>query len=311
MRMPARFNKLGRRRDIDRLIDAASYEELEYDEVNGVIDLGAPRRAAALEALAEIGDEEAMEAITQRLEDPDPAVRHTAVRVLAAAAPQHASEALIHGVVSWPEPYGEARLEALRALKQLDDAAIAERVVQAAASSNGSAVMDGTTRSAVVNLVADPAGGKEPREVVQLLIDMLRRADGNRTNLEIMLAWLGDHSIDILVDALDDAEICESAATVLGALRESRALPGLVRCLEDDRVDVRLASARALAEIRDVRAVEGLIHAVSDPDFEVRRQAQEALDALGTVGVVAGVTAVMQMMNQDVSRQELPKPDAI
>jgi HEAT repeat protein len=310
MRTPLRRRKHGRRRDLHKLLAALTHVEL-VDDGESVVDLGAQTRAEALAALAELGPEEAAEAVEpvrERLEDPIPWVRQAAVRTLAVLDSDGSREALLQGLISWPAPpYGDARLEALRVLQAVDAEGLPERLVRAAAASNGSAVLDGITRRAVVNLVSEADSGARPAETVRLLIDMVRRADGNRTNLEILLAWLGEHSVDDLIDGLGDPELRESAATVLGALRESRAVPGLVGCLEDERVDVRLASARALGEIRDVRGVEGLIRAVSDPDYEVRREAQEALDALGTVGVVAGVSAVLQLVMKN-SQQELPKP---
>lgn len=300
---------LARRSEFDRLVHDLHHQELVDDEENGLVDYGARTRAEALEALAGLGDPQAFDAMAERLDDPVPWVRETAVRAVAALDAERARDALIEGVLSWPEPpYGEARLEALRVLQDLGDESVPGRVVQAAAASNGSAVLDGITRSAIVEMASDPERGSDPYEIVALLIDMVRRADGNRRNLEILLAWLGEYAVHDLVDGLDDPELRESAAVVLGALRESRAVPGLVRCLDDDRADIRLACARALGDIRDVRGVEGLMRAVSDPDFEVRREAQEALDALGTVGVVAGVSAVLQMvMSKEPER--LPKPE--
>jgi HEAT repeat protein len=300
---------LARRSELDRLVHDLHHQELVDDEENGLVDYGARTRAEALEALAELGDLQAFDAMAERLDDPVPWVRETAVRAVAALDAERARDALIEAVISWPEPpFGDARLEALRVLQDLGDESVPGRVVQAAAASNGSAVLDGITRSAIVEMASDPERGSDPYEIVALLIDMVRRADGNRRNLEILLAWLGEYAVHDLVDGLDDPELRESAAVVLGALRESRAVPGLVRCLDDDRADIRLACARALGDIRDVRGVEGLMRAVSDPDFEVRREAQEALDALGTVGVVAGVSAVLQMvMSKEPER--LPKPE--
>lgn len=300
---------LGRKSELERLVDHLYHEELVEDEEGGLVDYGARTRADALEALAQLGDEQTFDAMAERLEDPVPWVRETAVRALAALSPERARDALIAGVISWPEPpYGDARMEALRVLQDLGDDSVPGLVVQAAAASNGSAVLDGITRSAIVEMASDAEGGADPYEIVGVLIDMLRRADGNRRNLEVLLAWLGEYAVHDLVDGLDDPELRESAAVVLGALRESRAVPGLVRCLDDERADIRLASTRALGEIRDVRGVEGLMRAVSDPDFEVRRQAQEALDALGTVGVVAGVSAVLQIV-MDKGPAQLPEPE--
>jgi HEAT repeat protein len=309
MRRGSLANKLGRKSDAERLVAALQHEELVDAGENGIVDLGAQGRAEALAALGGLGDEQAFDAVADRLEDPVPFVRHAAVRAVSDIDAGRARDLLIQGVTSWPEPpYGEAREEALRTLLLLEDESVPGRVVQAVAASNGSTVLDGITRSAVVYLASDPEHGGQPDEIVALLIDLLRRADGNQRNLEVLLAWLGEYAVHELVDGLREPELRESAAIVLGALRESRAVPGLVDCLEDERVDVRLASAHALAQIRDVRGVEGLMRAVADPDFEVRRQAQEALDALGTIGVVAGVSAVLQMAMTKTPEQ-LPKPE--
>jgi len=309
MRRGSLANKLRRKSGAERLVAALNHQEFfDYGE-SGVVDLGAQGRTEALAALGELGDGQTFDAVAECLADPVPSVRHAAVRALSEIDAARALDELIQGVISWPEPpYGEARREAVRTLLLLEDAGVPERFVQAAAASNGSTELDGITRSAVVHLASDPEHGGQPNEIVALMIDLLRRAEGNRRNLEVMLAWLGDHAVHELVDGLREPELRESAAIVLGALRESRAVPGLVDCLEDERADVRLASAHALSQIRDVRAVEGLMRAVLDPDFEVRRQAQEALDALGTIGMVAGVSAVLQLAMKR-SPEQLPKPE--
>jgi HEAT repeat protein len=297
---------LGRRSEIERLLNDLTYEDLHEGE-DGVVDWGAGRRVEALAALAELGNPETIEPVRDCLDDPEPNVRQAAVRTLAVLDPE-ARDYLIQAVIGWPTPpFGDARLEALRLLQESDDEHVAERVVQAVAYSNGSTVLDGITRESVVRLATSGDNGTKPAEIVALTMDLLREPEGNRRNLEIVLAWLGEHSVDDLVDALEDPQLAESAATVLGALKDSRAVPGLVMCLDDERPDVRLAAAWALGEIRDVRAIEGLMRAVSDVDYEVRRQAQEALDALGTVGVVAGVSAVLQIV-MDKGPEQLPKP---
>lgn len=298
MREQSRVQMLRRNRKLRRLAGALVHQDMVEDSELGVVDLGVSKRVSALKATAELGDGRAAEVVIRRLEDPDPRVRAEAVRTLRALDASEARGALIQGLISWPDqPFGEAREEVLRTLQESNDPAVCEQVVEAIASTNGSAVLDRTTRGAVVSLASESAGGAAP-ELVRHLIDRLRDADANRRNIEILLAWLGEFSIDELIDGLGDPELRESAATVLGALKEARAVPSLVACLEDDRAEVRLAAAGALAEIRDVRSVDGLIRSVSDPDYEVRRQAQRALDALGTVGIVAGVAAVLSIMRE-------------
>jgi HEAT repeat protein len=299
MRSPSRVHKLRRKRKVKRLVGKLRHQDLVQDTEHGVIDLGARTRMDALATLRELGDEGAVEAVMRRLEDPVPRVREEAARTLRALDARQARAALVHGLVSWPDPpFGEARLEALRTLEAWDDPEVPGQVIEAIASSNGSAALDRITRSAVRSLASNSARNGTPTELVRRLIEMLRNGEENRRNVEITLAWLGEYSVDQLISGLDDPALRESAATVLGALREARAVPALLTLLDEERPEVRLAAAGALAEIRDVRSVEGLIRAVSDPDYEVRRQAQRALDALGTVGIVAGVAAVMSIMRE-------------
>jgi HEAT repeat protein len=311
MRRLSRVKKARRKGNVGRLVEALAYQDVVRGDENGAVDLGAGVRVEAVSALGELGDERSAQAVIERLQDPVPRVRQAAVKAAAAIDPAQARGPLVEGVLTWPDPpFGEARNEALHALVEMDDPALPEQLVSALAVSNGSAIMDQVTRSAVVSLASTSSNGS-PEAIVDLLLDILRRDEGNPRHIEIMLAWLADHSTDDLIDALDDLALRESAATVLGALRESRAVPGLTRCLDDYRVEVRLAAARAMGEIRDVRSVEGLIRAVSDESYEVRRQAQEALDGLGTVGVVAGVSAVLNMIMQDQGSQlSLPQADA-
>src|SRR4051812_22444297 len=150
MRRARRGHKRGRR-DIDRHLQDLTYEDLQEEE-DGVVDLGVGRRVEALEALAELGDPEAIEPVRDSLDDPEPHVRQAAVRTLATLDPE-ARDYLIQAVIGWPAPpFGDARLEALQQLQQLDDEHVAERVVQAVAYSNGSTVLDGITRESVVRL---------------------------------------------------------------------------------------------------------------------------------------------------------------
>jgi HEAT repeat protein len=299
MREASRVQTLRRNHKLKKLAGALLQQDMVEDSELGVVDLGANKRVDALIAAAELGDTRAMEAVMRRLDDPDRRVRAEAVRTVRALDPAQARSALIQGLISWPDPpFDEARAEALRTLEKSDDPAVAEQVIEAIASTNGSAVLDRTTRSAVVALASEVPRGGAPTDLIGGLIDRLRDADGNRRNVEILLAWLGEYSVDDLIDGLGDPALRESAATVLGALREARAVPGLVACFDDERPEVRLAAAGALAEIRDVRSVDGLIRAVSDPDYDVRLQAQRALDALGTVGIVAGVAAVLTIMRE-------------
>ncbi len=64
----------------------------------------------------------------------------------------------------------------------------------------------------------------------------------------------------------------------LGMMRSKKAVPILLKLLEDVKRDIRIASAKALGEIADHEAVQALIkRGVEDPDANVRKAAIEAL----------------------------------
>lgn len=64
----------------------------------------------------------------------------------------------------------------------------------------------------------------------------------------------------------------------LGKMRSKRAVPILLRFLEDIKRDIRIASAKALGDIADIGTVKPLVtRSIEDPDTNVRKAAIEAL----------------------------------
>ncbi len=63
----------------------------------------------------------------------------------------------------------------------------------------------------------------------------------------------------------------------------SKAIPGLLKLVEDSDSDVRSSAAYALGKIGDDQAIPGLLKLVEDSDSDVRRS---AADALGNIGEV-------------------------
>ena len=288
--------KLLRKGDADRIFEACSFQKLVDDGHGGTTDKGAAVRFNALEALLGLSDPRAIDAAMVLLDDAHPKVRWAAVRAVRKLGAEGASDALIAGVIGWPEaPYQSARLEALEALKALDDHSLGERLATGVARGDGRVILDSTTREALMSLTADD----HDAGVVETLIGILEEGDGSRERVEMMLAWLGPASVEPLIDAMErHPDVRESAAAVLGAVRDSRAIPALVECLANDPAEVRRAAVWALGEIRDARAVEALMRATSDEDYSVRAQAIEAIDEMGSVAVIAGVATVVHVLGQ-------------
>ena len=71
-------------------------------------------------------------------------------------------------------------------------------------------------------------------------------------------------------------EVRIRAAGILGRLREPRAVPALIRLLQQgENVYVQAASARALREIGSPKAMAGLKKLAAHPSALVRKEAQQ------------------------------------
>lgn len=81
-------------------------------------------------------------------------------------------------------------------------------------------------------------------------------------------------AVPLLVKLLEDPEprVRGAAAVALGDLEANDALPALLMAVEDDASHVRQMAINALGEIGDVRALSRLRRALSDPRPEVRYQ---------------------------------------
>ena len=292
-----RIEKLLKKGDADRLIEACSFQKLVDDGHGGTVDQGASVRFNALEALLGLSDPRTIDAAMALLEDAHPRVRWAAVRAVRKLGAERAVDNLIAGVIGWPDhPYQSARLEALEALKALDDESLGERLVTEVARGNGRVILDSTTREAISALIA---GDDDARGVIHMLVGILEDGEGSHQRINTMLTWLGPASVEPLIDSMEQhPDIRHSAAGVLGALRDSRAIPALAECLANDPADVRRVAVWALGELRDARAMQALMRATSDDDYSVRAQAIEAIDAMGAVAVVAGVTTALRALPQ-------------
>jgi HEAT repeat protein len=105
----------------------------------------------------------------------------------------------------------------------------------------------------------------------------------------------GNEKITKLLEALDykaDRRVQESAARGLGELKDSRAVPALIKVLKDKDghdVYVRAVAAESLGEIGDTKAVSVLIGALNDDEWFVRKYAAGALGKLKDPRAVSGL----------------------
>jgi len=299
MRAP-RIRKLRRRGDVAGLVAALGYVEPVYVGDGSYVDSGVDLRVKALRALADLASPSDVPEIAIALQDPDPTVRRLGVRVVRKLGPESAVEALAATLAGPADAaFVEARLEALEALEELESRGverIARPVALAVVDGGDRVALDHVTRDALMGFV-EQGPAQDASALVEALVDRLPSMNGALENGQVVLSWLGDHSVSPLIEALErEGGYREPAVAVLGSIRDSQALGPLAGILEDRRPHVRRVAVWALGELHDPRAAEALMRATMDDEYIVRRQAGEALDAMGSIALMAGVANMIRSL---------------
>jgi HEAT repeat protein len=87
--------------------------------------------------------------------------------------------------------------------------------------------------------------------------------------------------IDDLANPSSDDDTRHTAVWALGNLGDKRAVPGLIKVLENDKNEnIRSIAAEALGKLDDKQAIKPLIKALKDPDWGVRVDAVYAFGRL-------------------------------
>ncbi len=97
-----------------------------------------------------------------------------------------------------------------------------------------------------------------------------------------------ERAVPALIKAINDADatVRSAVARALGAARDPRAVDALIAALSDTDENVRCYSAASLGQLRAARAATPLIDALDDPQWVVREQATWALCQIGSVDLV-------------------------
>lgn len=119
------------------------------------------------------------------------------------------------------------------------------------------------------------------------------------------LVAIGSRSFAPLMRALESpAWIARRhAAWALGALDDSRAVPGLTKLLSDAEPPVREQATWALGALNAESAVPALISVLGDKDARVRAQAAWALGAIGDPRALNAVLGALRDPDPPVRRQ--------
>lgn len=256
-------------------------------------------RGFAVSALGKIGDSRSVDYIFAAINDNDKFVQEGAVRALGKIGDAHSVELLIAILKDKDKHVRMAAATALgntgditsltpliAALKDKDKIVRGE-VAAALGQIGDSRAIDTLTvvalkdKESYVQVNAARALGKLSDEATTLhFINILEENPDTRASAARVLGAIGDiRAVEPLITALTDQDELarRSAADALGKIKDARAIEPLIAAIKDDDVYVRKSSIRILGFMGDDRAVEPLIAALKDQDATVRRFAARAL----------------------------------
>jgi HEAT repeat protein len=228
--------------------------------------------ARAVDVLAKIGSQRAVEAVVKSVEDAglNQYVRGSAVLAVAELKPKEAAEVLSR--VS-RDKNQFVRWKCAQALGMLDDKKGTDALVRAL-NDEDQYVRAAAARS-LGQIKAEDAAGS--------LIDAFK--DENwlvRLNVRQALLQIGEPAVDRLIAALKDknSRARWQAACVLGRIESENAIQPLIEALADADWMVRDQAAVALTKINSEKVTEPLTDALKDKTGHVREQAAWTLDQI-------------------------------
>ncbi len=276
--------------DTDGLVEAARYRDVVRRVDGRSSDAGAAIREAAILALRDTEDDRAGQTLVNALGDPADRVRCAAIMALYERGDD---DVLSLAAAHLRGEDGQALSTAFRALLELQKPGSTHKLVSAIVHREDERPMNEVDASIVRELL--DAEGAGAGEVVDLLISALgdpREDVAERA--EDLLELLAPESVEPLVLELGRGLAPERAASVLGRIKDARALEGLVAALRHPSAQVRMESCVALGELRDPAASEPLLVATRDPEHIVRAGAGAALDRIGTAAIAVSVASLLR-----------------
>jgi|Deesub1362A_J573_1020465.scaffolds.fasta_scaffold04242_2 diguanylate cyclase (GGDEF)-like protein len=232
-------------------------------------------RNKAVEALIEIGNEKAVKALIEVVNNEEEPFRQKILETFEKVANERAEEALIK--VS-KDSSSDIRLTAIFLLGKIKNERAVEAVIQALKDEDE-----------VVRMKAAEILGKQKSEqAVESLIQSLRDIDwGVREKAAESLGEIKDvRAVEALIKTLNDRNtgVRLKASSSLRKIGKPAA-KSLIKALKSKSEIVRAEVAEILGEIKEKEATEPLIEALKDEDWEVRKRAALALRNLGEIGV--------------------------
>jgi HEAT repeat protein len=296
---------LSRQKDVEGLVEATSYRELERTSLESLTDFGIPVRAAAVLALGELGPRAGHEAVVSALRDPADRVRCAAVRVMYA---RQDVDGLVQALRWLPTGEGQSRTRALQAVRGLHESLAPAALADALIHREDEELLN-EDDVPLIRALLEEDQGKALDDLIRLLVSSL--ADEREIVIDRageLLRQLAPATTEAVVAELRTGSAAAEAAYVLGGIADPLTLDALVEALRHSDPRVRAESAAALAELQDPAAVEPLLQATEDKEHGVRTQAAKALERLGTAAVIVGVASLLKPMIHDAIAAALSHP---
>lgn len=301
--------------------------ELDPEVVQWVDMLGSQDlndRLVAAKALQHLGDEDAIEALVQCLNDESTKVQEIAVTALWEMANPVVVPPLLDCLGSNHEL--EVREEALSALKELvapDDLLKLLDAIQVNDENMQLNVLillrkihDAQALPYVLPFFeSENATLREAAIVTLRYLNQVVRCepalplakDSNedvRRSAILTLGYLSDEQVvPMLCDAIandPDWQVRRNAAQSLDLHATSAATPALTKALADEHWQVRKFTARALQKVANDQSIPSLIKALSDEYSDVRRDSAIALGNLGNPEVLSALQQTLDDPDRDV-----------
>ena len=221
-------------------------------------------RDQAFSALMFIGDMRATDALLPALNDPTSCV--PAINALGAIGDDRAFEPLLAIAKDANHPH---RQDARRVLAHFGDPRALDELLPQLAEDDSS--------------VYFIAASIDPRVIPRLLKEL-----ETHNQVALLMHWAHDERlVEVLMKMADNAEMEEytrrSAVEALGAIRDQRAVPLLMKVLkgiQKDNLNLRSAAIKALGCIGDAQAAPALVPLLNDKDASIQSDALTAVRQL-------------------------------